>query len=145
MSQSREKKLYLQKVCIEFYRFFMISYLNVSYCIFFSKSLWFTSERKRAIRIQVLWLITLGRGSRGIAPTRNCTHLLKDVSNLFGWIKLQLFHTFLFFIWFIPLVDIIGILILRKWVQFCVGAIPSEPECGECGFGEDVDSKRLIS
>ena len=70
-------------------------------------------------------------GRRGIAPTRNCTHLLKKVLNLFVCIKPNfLSYNFPFFIWFIPLVDIIGIKpapattnpILRKWVQFRVGA-----------------------
>ena len=58
-------------------------------------------------------------GRRGIAPTRNCTHLLKNVLNLFVCIKILLFLKFPFFIWFIHLVG--------KWMQFRVGAIPSEP------------------
>ena len=43
----------------------------------------------------------------GIAPTRNCTHLLKKYY-FFLCIKLNFFHT-IFLSIFIPLVDIIGI------------------------------------
>ena len=35
-------------------------------------------------------------GRRGIAPTRNCTHLLKNVLNLFLCIKLNFFWQFSF-------------------------------------------------
>jgi hypothetical protein len=48
-------------------------------------------------------------GRRGIAPTRNCIHLLKNVSNLFVCIKLNFFLKIIFLYLFIPLVDIIGI------------------------------------
>ena len=49
-------------------------------------------------------------GRRGIAPTRNCTPILKNVINLFVCIKLFFLLTisFLFLIYSIPLVDIIG-------------------------------------
>jgi hypothetical protein len=63
---------------------------------------------------------------RGIAPIRNCTHLLNNVLNIFLCIKL-FSYTFAIFTGFIPLVDIIGIKppvttnpILRKWVQYRV-------------------------
>ena len=46
----------------------------------------------------------------GIPTTRNFTHIFQNVVNLFVWIKLIFFFLqFPFFIWFIPLVDMIGI------------------------------------
>ena len=65
-----------------------------------------------------------------IAPTRNCIHLLKNVLNLFVCIKLNFFITI-----FLSLSDLFYIIRIRpapgdherKWLQFRVGAIPSEP------------------
>ena len=70
-------------------------------------------------------------GRRGIAPTRNCTHIFKNVLNVLICIELNFFLTiFLSLSDLFPLVDIIGIKPapgdhesnLKK-----VGAIPSEP------------------
>jgi len=95
------------------------------------------SKFKLAIQNEIIMADLYGpMGRRGIAPTRNCTHILKNVINLIVCIKLIFFLQFPFYFWFIPLVDIIGIkptpsdhkLILRKWVQFRVGAQPCEPD-----------------
>ena len=49
-------------------------------------------------------------GRREIAPTWNCIHIFKNVINLFVCMKLFFFFLqFPFFIWFIPLGDIIVI------------------------------------
>ena len=78
-------------------------------------------------------------GRRGIARTRNFTHLLKNVLNLFVCIKHYFFFLQFSFLYLIysrnggyninknpPPATTNPI--LRKWVQFRVGAIPSEPE-----------------
>ena len=63
-----------------------------------------------AFRSQLAKNIFNGNGRRGIAPTRKCTHLFKNVLIHFKCIKLKLFsYNFSFFIWFTPLMDMIGI------------------------------------
>ena len=49
-------------------------------------------------------------GRRGIAPTRNCTHFLKSVLNIFLCIKLNFFsYNYVSFIFLNTLMVIIGI------------------------------------
>jgi hypothetical protein len=84
-------------------------------------------------------------GRRGIAPKRNCTHILKKcIKYIFVCIKITFTYNFPFFIWFIPLVDIIGIKpapddhesYFKK-----VGAIPSESP----SYHNDISEKNHLS
>ena len=80
--------------------------------------------------LRCLKTVSLIFGRRGIAPTRNCNHLFKNVLNLFLSIKINFFLKI-----FLSLVDIIGIKPapgdhesnFKKVMQLRVGAIPSEP------------------
>ena len=65
-------------------------------------------------------LIKLFDGRRGIAPTRNCTHLLKSVLDLFVCIKLNFFLT-IFLSWFCLKYskNLLGIIFgFEKWAFF---------------------------
>ena len=86
------------------------------------------SKFKLAIQNEIKMADLYGpMGRRGIAPTRNCTYIFKNVINLIVCIKLIFFLQFPFYFWFIPLVDIIGRKLApgdNKFNFKKVGAIP---------------------
>ena len=78
---------------------------------------WFISKRENEDLVRniykIIWINIQGVnffGRRGIAPIRNCTHLFKNVLNLFVYIQLNFFLTIFSFLSDLsPLVDLIGI------------------------------------